>query len=77
MRIAILATRAERRIADLGRIDMCQLVTTKIRDRKLSEQIIKNGSRILDCFVSANRTGWLEAREGKGIDEFLERNAIL
>src|SRR5665809_71661 len=70
-------TGAECCAADLIWINMSKLVAPKIRNCKLSEQIIEDRGRVLDRPIPAPRACRLEAREGKGIDELFQRNAIL
>ena len=70
-------TRAECSAADLTWINMSKLVAPKIRNCKLSEQIVEDRGRVLDRLVAAHRACRLEAREGEGIDELFQRNAIL
>ena len=56
---------------------MSKLVAPKIRNCKLPEQVVKDRGGVLDGFVPAHWTCWLKAREGEGIDELFQRNAIL
>ena len=56
---------------------MGELVPAKIRNCELSEQIVEDRGGVLDGFVPAHGTSWLEAREGEGIDKLFQRHAVL
>src|SRR5712691_3565738 len=60
-------TRAEGRAADLTWINMSKLVTPKIRNCKLSEQVVEDRGGVLDGLIPAHRTCRFEACEGEGI----------
>src|SRR4029450_3560201 len=58
-------------------IDVSKLVPLQIGDRELTEDVVEDRGRVLDLGVAADEARGLEAREGEGFDELLERNAIL
>src|SRR5262245_51068516 len=64
-------------MAVLVGIDVSQLVSLQIGDRELAEDIVEDRGRVLDLGVAADETGGLEAGEGEGLDELIERNAVL
>src|SRR6185436_10918682 len=61
----------------VGRLDVCQVVAGKIGDRQLAEDVVEDRRRHLDRVVAFDHPRWLEAGEGEGLDELLERYAVL
>src|SRR6476659_11391226 len=59
------------------RLDMGKLEAAEVGDREFPEDIVEDRGRILDGRVAADQARRLEAREGEGLDELLERHAIL
>src|SRR5581483_6408377 len=58
-------------------LDMGQVVAPQIGDGELAEDVVEHRRRHLDGVVAFDHAGGLEAREGIGLDEFLERHAVL
>ena len=62
---------------DFARIDMREIVAAEIGDRELAEDVVEDRGRVLDRVVALHQARRLEAREGEGLDIFLERHAVL
>ena len=56
---------------------MRQIVAVEIGDRQLAEEVVEDRGRHLDRLVALDDARRLEAGEGEGLDEFLERDAVL
>src|SRR6516225_6797860 len=56
---------------------MGEVEALEIAHRQLAEYVIEDRGGVFDGIVALHRTARLEAREGKGIDVFLERHAVL
>src|SRR5579884_3495580 len=70
-RAALILALAEHVMADIGRIDMGEIVAAEIGDREFPEDVIDDRGRILDRVIALDETGRLEPREDEGIDIFL------
>ncbi len=64
-------------LSGADRRNVGEVVTAKIGDRELAEDIVEDRGCVLDRVVALNEARRLEAREGERVDVFLERHAIL
>ena len=64
-------------LSGVARRNVREVVTAKIGDRELAENIVEDRGRVPDRVVALNEARRLEAREGERVDVFLERHAIL
>ena len=76
-RAALVVALAERVMADVGGVDMGEIVAAEIGDRQFAENVIENRSGVLDRVIALHEARRLEAGEGEGVDIFLQRHAIL
>ena len=56
---------------------MGQIGAAQIGDTQFAENIIQHAGGVLDRVIADDQAGGLEAGEGEGLDEFLQRHAIL
>ncbi|MPL92618.1 hypothetical protein SDC9_38730 [bioreactor metagenome] len=59
------------------RLDMGQIGAVEIAHRQLAEDIVEDRGRVLDRVIALHHAGRFELGEGEGVDEFLERHAVL
>jgi len=64
-------------LSGVGRWNVREVVTAKVGDRELAEDIVEDRGCVPDRVVALNEARRLEAREGERVDVFLERHAIL
>jgi len=60
-------------LSGAGLRNVREVVTAKVGDRELAEDIVEDRGRVPDCVVALNEARRLEAGEGEGVDVFLER----
>ena len=75
--LAFIGAVAHCTVTEIFRLDMAEIGTSEIGDRKLAEHIVENGGRILDAVIALHQARRLEAGEGEGLHIFLQRHAIL
>ena len=56
---------------------MGEVAAVEIGDRQFAEEVVEDRGRHLDCVVTLDDAGWLEAGEGEGLDELLQWHAVL
>src|SRR6056297_81699 len=59
------------------RFDMRQIGAVKVADRQFAEDVVEDRGGVLDAVIALHKPRGLELGEGEGIDEFLERHAVL
>ena len=64
-------------MATFAQVDVGQIVAAEVGDRQLAEDVVEDRGRVLDGIVALHEARRLEAREGEGVDVFLERHAVL
>ena len=57
--------------------DMRQVGPIQIADRQLPEDIVKDRRRVFDAVIALNHAGRFKPGEGKGLDKFIQRHAVL
>ena len=60
-----------------GWIDVGEIVAAEIRDRELSEDIVKDRGGVLDGVIALHGARRFKASEREGVNIFLERHAVL
>src|SRR6185503_17887121 len=61
----------------VGLLDMREIAAAEIGDRQLAEHVVEDRRGHLDRVVALDHARRLEAGEGEGLDELLERHAVL
>ena len=67
----------ERGRAEIVHRHMREIVTPGVGDREFAEHVVEDRGRRLDGVVALHEASRLEAREGEGVDVFLQRHAVL
>src|SRR5436190_14472323 len=68
---------ADRIEADVGGLDMGEVMAPEIGDRELTEDVVDDRRRVLDRVIALYLARRLEAGEGGGLDIFRDPHAIL
>ena len=56
---------------------MREVGAVEVADRQFAEDVVEDRGRVLDAVVALNHPGGLELGKGEGVDEFLQRHAVL